>query len=45
LRENGGVTRIQAEWADLGRLPKPPQTLCDRIVTNVHPNEKTSLNP
>jgi hypothetical protein len=32
LRENGGVTRIQAEWADLGRLPKPPQTLCDRIV-------------
>jgi len=32
LRENGGVARIQAEWADLGRLPNPPQTLCDRIV-------------
>jgi hypothetical protein len=32
LREKGGVTRIQAEWADLGRLPKPPQTLRDRIL-------------
>jgi hypothetical protein len=32
LREKGDLTRIQAEWADLGRLPRPPQTLSDRIL-------------
>jgi hypothetical protein len=32
LREKGGIARIQAEWADLGRLPRPPQTLSDRIL-------------
>jgi len=39
LREKGGVTRIQAEWADLGRLSKPPQTLRDRILkaTELYP--------
>jgi len=32
LREKGEVSRIQAEWADLRRLPQPPQTLHDRIL-------------
>lgn len=32
LREKGKVVRIQAEWADLRRLPSPPKTLCDRIL-------------
>lgn len=32
LRESGGVERIQAEWADLGRLPHPPKSLLDRIL-------------
>jgi len=35
LRENGDVIRVQAEWADLRRLPKPPQTLCDRILNAI----------
>ena len=32
LREKGDVTRVQAEWADLGRLPRPPKSLTDRIL-------------
>lgn len=32
LREKGDVNRIQAEWADLGRLPKPPKGLSERIL-------------
>ena len=32
LREKGEVTRIQPEWADLRRLPRPPQTLQERIL-------------
>jgi hypothetical protein len=32
LREKGDVSRIQAEWADLGRLPKPPRSLRARIL-------------
>jgi hypothetical protein len=32
LRQKGNVTRVQAEWADLGRLPSPPKGLCDRIL-------------
>ena len=36
LRERGGVNRIQPEWADLRRLPIPPQTLCERILTAIN---------
>lgn len=36
LREKGEVSRIQAEWADLRRLPQPPQTLHDRILNAVN---------
>jgi hypothetical protein len=32
LREKGDVNRVQAEWADLRRLPEPPRNLCDRIL-------------
>ncbi|MEW6664572.1 MAG: DUF4276 family protein [Thermodesulfobacteriota bacterium] len=32
LREKGEITRVQAEWADLGRLPRPPKRLRDRIL-------------
>jgi hypothetical protein len=32
LRKKGGVRRIQAEWADLRRLPNPPRKLHDRIL-------------
>ena len=32
LRERGGVSRIQPEWADLNRLPRPPKVLRDRIL-------------
>lgn len=32
LRETGDIARVQAEWADLGRLPKPPKSLRDRIL-------------
>lgn len=32
LREKGNVTRVQPEWADLGRLPSPPKNLRDRIL-------------
>lgn len=32
LREKGGFIRVQAEWADLRRLPKPPKSLTDRIL-------------
>jgi hypothetical protein len=32
LRKTGDVKRIQAEWADLGRLPKPPKGLRERIL-------------
>jgi hypothetical protein len=36
LREKGKVDRIQAEWADLRRLPRPPQTLFERISTAIN---------
>ena len=32
LREKVDVRRIQSEWADLGRLPRPPQGLRKRIL-------------
>ena len=32
LREKGNIKRVQPEWADLGRLPLPPQGLCERIL-------------
>jgi len=35
LRERGGVNRIQPEWADLRRLPHPPNTLQKRILTAI----------
>ena len=35
LRETGGVSRIQPEWADLRRLPRPPATLKERILTAI----------
>jgi hypothetical protein len=35
LREKGEVRRIQAEWADLRRLPQPPQTLHARILNAI----------
>ena len=35
LRERGGVNRIQPEWADLRRLPRPPNTLQERILTAI----------
>jgi hypothetical protein len=35
LREKGEVSRIQAEWADLRRLPQPPQTLHARILNAI----------
>ena len=34
LNENG-VNRVQSEWADLRRLPMPPQTLRERILNAV----------
>ena len=36
LREKGEVSRIQAEWADLRRLPQPPQTLHERILSAIY---------
>jgi len=36
LREKGEVDRIQPEWADLRRLPRPPQTLGERISTAIN---------
>lgn len=35
LREKGQINRIQAEWADLGRLPRPPKTLQERILAAI----------
>ena len=35
LREKGGVNRIQPEWADLNRLPRPPKALQDRILAAI----------
>jgi hypothetical protein len=35
LRENGGAERIQAEWADLGRLRVPPKLLSERILVAI----------
>jgi hypothetical protein len=32
LREKGKVSLVQSEWADLRRLPQPPQSLRDRIL-------------
>ena len=35
LRKKGEVRRIQAEWADLRRLPNPPRDLHDRILNAI----------
>jgi hypothetical protein len=35
LREKGSVRRVQPEWADLGRLPRPPQSLLERILSAI----------
>jgi len=35
LREKGDVRRVQPEWADLGRLPQPPQSLRERILSAI----------
>jgi hypothetical protein len=35
LRARGGVNRIQPEWADLNRLPRPPKALQDRILAAI----------
>jgi hypothetical protein len=35
LRERGEVSRIQAEWADLWRLPQAPKTLHKRILSAI----------
>jgi len=35
LREKGDVRRVQPEWADLGRLPQPPQKLRERILSAI----------
>jgi hypothetical protein len=35
LREKGEVNRIQPEWADLRCLPRPPQSLRERILTSI----------
>lgn len=33
LREKGDVSLVQAEWADLRRLPQPPLSLGERILS------------
>jgi hypothetical protein len=43
LREKGEVDRIQPEWADLRRLPRPPQNLGERIVSGLPPVAKAHL--
>ncbi|MCJ7687521.1 MAG: DUF4276 family protein [Desulfobacteraceae bacterium] len=35
LREKGDIRRVQPEWADLRRLPQPPQTLRERILSAI----------
>ncbi len=35
LREKGDVRRVQPEWADLGRVPQPPQGLRERILSAI----------
>jgi hypothetical protein len=35
LHERGGLNRIQPEWADLRRLPRPPVTLIERILAAI----------
>ncbi len=35
LREKGNMKRVQPEWADLGRLSRPPQGLRDRILCTI----------
>ncbi len=35
LRKKGDVRRVQPEWADLGRLPRPPQGLQERILSAI----------
>ena len=35
LHERGGVNRVQPEWADLNRLPRPPKALQDRILAAI----------
>lgn len=35
LREKGNVSLVQPEWADLRRLPQPPQSLHERILSAI----------
>lgn len=35
LKERAGARLVQSEWADLGRLPQPPQGLRDRILSAI----------
>ena len=35
LREKGDIRRVQPEWADLRRLPQPPQSLRERILSAI----------
>ena len=35
LREKGDVSLVQPEWADLRRLPQPPQSLHERILSAI----------
>jgi len=35
LREMGDVRRVQSVWADLGRLPQPPQGLSEHIFSAI----------
>ncbi len=36
LARHGVVGPMASSWADFGRLPRPPQTLTDRIRTAIH---------
>ena len=35
LREKGDVSLVQSEWADLRRLPQPPKSLRERIISTI----------
>ncbi len=35
LRQKGDVKRVQPEWADLRRLPQPPKSLHERILSAI----------
>jgi hypothetical protein len=35
LREKGNIMRVQDQWADLGRLPRPPKNLYERVLAAI----------